>query len=126
MLAVATLVHVAHGLDVRQRNGHDLAYSAAFVACALLVAAALACWTAAATATARRLERPPRAQRLEARAATGVTLAMAVTTVATIVWWASLPRAASVAVSPLVVAETALMGAATALAAIGTRRALLA
>ncbi len=123
VVAVAGLAHVAHGLDVHQRNGHDLAYSAAFVACALLVAAALVCWTAAATAAARRLARPPRARRLEARAAAGVTAAMAVTTVAATVWWAALPRSASVGVSPLLVAETMLMAAATALGAIGTRRA---
>jgi hypothetical protein len=122
-LAVAGLVGMAHGLDVRQRNGHDLGYSAAFVACALLVAGALVCWTIAATAVARRLERPPRARRLEARAAAGVTSVMAVTTVAATVWWAALPRSASVGVSPLLVAETALMAAATALGAIGTRRA---
>jgi hypothetical protein len=123
-VAIGGLVQVADGLDVRQRNGHDLAYSAAFVACALLVALSLACWAVAATAVARRLERPRRARRLEARAAAGVTTAMVVTTVAAVVWWASLPRSASMAGSPLLLAEMLLMAGSTALGTIGTRRAL--
>ena len=57
-LAAATvaLAHWAHQLDVRQRNGDDSPYSAAFLAGPDLAAARSALWTSAVVATARRID----------------------------------------------------------------------
>ncbi|MEO9175965.1 MAG: hypothetical protein ABI317_10680, partial [Gaiellales bacterium] len=104
IVAFGALVRFAHGLDQQQRNGHDLRYSVAFVVCAIVLAAALGCWTVAATIVARRLELPRRVLRGQAAAAAGAAAAMAVMVVATTVWWESL---ASPTVSPLVLAATA-------------------
>jgi hypothetical protein len=118
VVAVGALVRWAHGLDQSQRNGHDLPYGAAFVACAVVVAAALGCWTVAATVVARRLELPPRVLQLQAAAATCATAAMVVMAVATTVWWMSL------ASSPLLLAATVSMAIAALAGGIGSARAL--
>jgi hypothetical protein len=119
VVAVGALARWAHGLDQQQRNGHDLRYGAAFVACAIVVAAALGCWTVAATVVARRLELPAQVLRAQATAAAGAAATMAVMTVATTVWWMSLAAA-----SPLLVAATASMAVAALLGSIGGARAL--
>jgi hypothetical protein len=118
VVAVLALVRWAHRLDQSQRNGHDLRYGAAFVACAIVVATALGCWTVAATIVARRLELPARVLRLQAAAAACATAAMVVMAVATTVWWISL------AASPLLLAATVGMAVAALAGGIGSARAL--
>jgi hypothetical protein len=122
--AVAGLAFWAHALATPQRNGHDLAYSAAFIACAIVVAAVLASWAVAVTVAARRLELGPQALHVVARAALGVTVAMAVMTGATVVWWASLVRTTSSPVSSLAIVASAVMAVAATLGGIGSRRSL--
>lgn len=132
----AALVVWAHGLTSAQRDGHDAGYAALFVVWAVLLVAALAAWTAAAVAIARRLRLSAAVLRLEAGLATGVAVAMGVMTAATATWWAAVAhvapgflagRPADAAASPLeprlVVCAIAML-AATGLAARGAERAL--
>jgi hypothetical protein len=88
--ATIALVIWAHGLTGRQRDGHDSAYAMAFVTWALLAAASLLAWVAAAVATARRLELAAATLRAQAWIACGVVVAMGAMTAATAVWWAAL------------------------------------
>ncbi len=123
--ATVVLVAWAHGLDARQRNGHDLAYTAGFVGWALIVAACLISWTRAAGAALRRIDLPAATLRLDAWIAAGVTVAMVLMTALTIVWWAELPAGAPAAVdSARLALTTALMAASSSLGAVGTARAL--
>jgi hypothetical protein len=128
------LVIWAHGLTGRQRAGHDTAYALGFVVWALLGAGALLAWTAAAagSAAALRLRRP--AWRAEAWLSAAVAAAMAVMTVAAVVWWVVVADASPSALtgssaghpSALVlqlVLAVVLMLAGTGLGAAGTRRA---
>ena len=125
LAATVVLVGWAHGLDARQRNGHDLAYAAGFLATALAVAACLASWAGTAGAVLRRIDLPARRLRLDAWIATAVTVAMTLITAMTIVWWSSLPDRAPVAgdVAPLAI-SVALMLASSSLGAVGAARAL--
>ena len=79
----------AHSLSNAQRNGTSGPYGAAVLTWALLAAAALACWTAAAVTVARRLDLTPRVLTLESRLAGGLAAVMATITAATAVWWAA-------------------------------------
>jgi hypothetical protein len=120
-LAVAGLAIWAGQLDEPQRNGRDLAYSVAFVACAFAVAGALAAWAIAATVVARRLELSPRTLRLQAIATAGAAFAMCAMTTATVVWWVSLTGTTGFAPSPLLLATTAAMVIAAMLGGVGSR-----
>jgi hypothetical protein len=123
--ATAGLVAWAHGLGPAQRDGGDGdgAYSAAFVAWAVLVTVALLAWTAAAVATARRLELPLAVLRAQTAIALGVSIAMTAITAATATWWASV---AGVGLDARLVVATALMLAATLAGLAGTVRAVIA
>lgn len=119
--ATVALVFWAHGLSAAARDGHDAEYGIAFVVWAVLCAAALLAWTVAAASIARRLELGARLLRVEVCLAVAVAAAMALMTVATAVWWASLGGE----VSPIpLVGASALMVLATSLAGHGSRRAV--
>jgi hypothetical protein len=118
--ATAGLVAWARGLDAAQRNGADAAYAVAFVAWAALMAAALVAWTAAAVATARRLNLTVAVLRAQTRLALGVSVAMTAITVATITWWASV---AGLGLDARLVVATALLLAGTLAAFAGAARA---
>ena len=135
IVATIALVAWAHGLDARARNGHDTAYGAAFAGWALLGAACLLIWTGVASDLARRLDLPAQTLRVQSRLATSVAVAMGAMSCAVAIWWASVGHAAPAAltgtpgdahasalVAQLVLAG-ALMLAATALGALGARRA---
>jgi hypothetical protein len=125
--ATIVLVAWARGLTAAQRDGHDATYAVVFAVWVLLLASALAAWTAAAVSTARRLELPAVVLRIETALAGGVATAMFVTTAATAVWWASVaaagPRLGATAQLSVALAAMAL---ATLLGAIGACRAVLA
>jgi hypothetical protein len=98
VLALGALLAVrwfAHSLDAVQRNGGDAAYSAAYLACAFVVVAAMWLWTAAVVAVVRRLELPVNVQRTEAVLAVVVASAILLMTVATAVWWGAVDSGAS-------------------------------
>lgn len=80
----------AHHLTEFQRNGGDRIYSGGIGIWAVLVAAALAQWTVAGVAAARRIDLPPRILRFEAALAVGVAGAMLAITAAVALWWASM------------------------------------
>jgi hypothetical protein len=136
ILATAGLVFWARRLGVPQRNGHDAIYGLGFIGCGLLVTASIGTWTAAAVATFRRLEMPPRLLKLEISLAAALGGAMVVMTAAAATWWVSLAVRApwalherlggphSAAVTPQVLAAVLLMAGATALAGLGTLWAL--
>ena len=84
----------AHSLTPAARNGSDHFYGAVFLAWVLLVAACLFAWANAAAATARNLALPFEALRTEVRLGAALTVAMAVMTIATAVWWGALAEAA--------------------------------
>jgi hypothetical protein len=91
-LVVATLFplsHWAHHLSDFQRNGGYGWYSLAVTGWALIVAGAVALWTAGGVACARRITLSPRVIGIEAGLAVVVTVAMVVVTGATVLWWAS-------------------------------------
>jgi hypothetical protein len=92
--ATVALAAWARHLNVQQRNGGNPSYSGIFIIWALLVVGSLAAWTRAAVAAARRLSLPPGVLRLDAWLAAAVTLAMAVMTAATAIWWAALANSA--------------------------------
>jgi hypothetical protein len=135
IVATTALVAWAHGLDARARNGHDTAYGVAFAGWALLGAACLLTWTGAAADLARRLDLRAETLRAQSRLATSVAVAMGAMSCAMAIWWASVGHAAPAAltgtpgdvrasalVAQLVLAG-ALMLAATAMGALGARRA---
>jgi hypothetical protein len=136
--AMAPLVGWAHVLTVRQRNGLDLGYGIAFGFWVALAAAGLLAWTGAAVSTARQLSLPATTLRYQARVASAVTVAMAVMTTATAVWWAALASSApwflagrpvGSAASPLapqLLAAATLMLVATLLGALGAFRSVTA
>ena len=119
-----------------RRDGADAEYTGVFLAWALLLVCCLGAWTAAALSTARRLRLDASTLRVEACLAAAVACAMAVMTVATVAWWASLAHdapwffagrplgAAASALDPKLVAASALMLAATLLAGTGAVAAL--
>ena len=136
--ATAALSAWAHGITFAARNGHDTSYTIAFVIWAVLGAATLLTWTAAADRAARRLALARATVRAQVWLATGVAAAMAVMTAATIVWYALVASDSAAALtggatmqpaSALVtrlLAAIVLMLAATALAGAGARRAVTA
>lgn len=92
--AIVGLARWAHSLTPAAHNGHNALYSGVFVAWILLVAVCLVAWAAAARATARQLSWSARILRLEAWLGLAVSVAMAVMTVATAIWWGALASAA--------------------------------
>jgi hypothetical protein len=125
--ATAALVTWAHGLTGAQRDGHDAAYAVAFAGWALLLAATLAAWTAAAVATARRIPLPAATLRAEAWLACVVTSAMLASTVATAAWWTAVADAAPrLGATTQLTAALSAMALATLLGSVGARRAVLA
>jgi hypothetical protein len=135
-LALAGLVHWAHTLSAAQRNGHDLPYALAALACGLLAVACLAAWTVAAVAAGARVELSRRLLRIEVRLSVVCTLSMLVMLAATCVWWVSLARSApwfftgapsgshASALSPVLIASVVVMLAASAAGIAGSLRAL--
>jgi hypothetical protein len=119
----AALVAWAHGLTAAQRDGHDTAYAAGFVACALLLVACLLAWTATAVAIARRLALPVPALRAHAWLACAAAAAMTVGTVATVVWWAALGSRSRAAVFAPELVVVVLMLLATVAGVAGARQA---
>jgi hypothetical protein len=130
------LVLYAHQLNVFQRNGHDPPYALAFVAVALMAVAALAAWTAAIVATVRRTALPAIVLKVEVAVAAAVSLLMLVMSAATGTWFLALAIRAPWALQehaqarggpalggPLL-AALVLMAIASALAAVGTFKAL--
>jgi hypothetical protein len=90
----AALIALSNSLSVVQRNGNDVAYGLAAVLYALLTAATLGLWTAAAVAVERRLMLTPLALASEAICAAVVTAAMMSMTAATAIWWAAMATTA--------------------------------
>jgi hypothetical protein len=129
--STAALSVWAHALSNQQRNGQDYLYAGLFLVWLLLAVVCLAAWTAAAVATARRLELSALVLRLEARFAALVAAAMVVMTAAAAAWWATLAQAApwffagrpvgasASPLSPQLLAATALMLLASLIAAGG-------
>lgn len=93
-VAVAGLTPVAHSLSPAQRNGGSWPYSLSFVVVAILVSGTLVLWTAAAVATARRLEFSRRVLAGEVALAALVTATMVVMTGATATWWGTIASSA--------------------------------
>lgn len=122
--ATVALVIWAHRLTASQRDGRDLRYELGFAAWALVVVVCLATWTALAARVGRCLELAPGVLRLESWLAAATACSMAVMTVATAVWWAALVSSAASLPSPPLGLAFALMLAATALGALGARRAV--
>lgn len=94
VVATIGLAAWAHSLTSAARNGGDQLYGAAFLSWVLLLAAGLFAWAHAAAATARKLALPLKLLRTEARIGAALSVAMAVVTIATVVWWAALASAA--------------------------------
>lgn len=131
IVSFAVIAVWARQLDGPQRNGHDAAYAAGFVAMVLICCACLATWTIAAVSVARRIELTSILLRLQAALAAAASFAMLAITLATGIWWATLASNApwilhgqnaggstSPITPPLLVAG-ALMAFATALASFG-------
>lgn len=133
--ATAGLSAWAHSLTPAARNGSDRFYGGAFLAWVVLFAALLFAWANAAAATARNLVLPLELLRTEARLGAALSAAMAVTTIATAVWWGTLASAApwffegrpagshASALVPNMIVPALLMLCATALGLIGATRA---
>jgi hypothetical protein len=128
--ATVALVVWASRVDAGGRDGRDAAYAAAFVGWGVLCVAALAGWTAAATALARRIELTAALLRAETALAVVVAGAMAAMTVATAVWWAAVAARApgflggGSGLPVQLVGAMALMVAATALGGAGAWQAV--
>jgi hypothetical protein len=126
----------SHGLTPAARNGHDTAFAIAFLAWAALCSGALLTWTAAAALTARHLGLATRTLRVQARLAAAATAAMGLIATATAVWWVAVGDAAPAALTggpdvgrqsalvPQLVVAMVIMLCATALGAVGARRAV--
>jgi hypothetical protein len=84
----------AHGLTSAQRNGGDWLYAGGFLLAAAFAVCSVAAWTQAAVTTARHLNLERVTLQVETVAAGAVSLAMAVITGATVIWWASVASAA--------------------------------
>jgi len=118
----------AHRLGPVQRNGGDLLYGAVVMGWGLCVAVTLAAWTAVASLLARQIGLGRRLLVTEAVLAAVATGAMAVMSVATLVWWRSVGSVApgffgGGSVATPVTAAVILMAVATVLGAAGTARA---
>jgi hypothetical protein len=120
LAATAGIAAWGSSLSPADRDGHDTTYAIAVVAWALLGTATLAAWTAAACTLAHDLDLRPALLRAEARLSVAVTTTIAVVTAATAIWWAEIGT--RVWSTPLI-AATALMALATALATTGAHRA---
>lgn len=118
----------AHRLGSVARNGGNTLFGGAFVGWALSVAVSLAAWTAVASLIARHIGLGRRLLVAEALLAGAGTCAMAVMSVAAVVWWWSVGRVApgvfsgASAATPVVVAIV-LMAGSTCLGIAGTTRA---
>ncbi len=120
VVASGGLVFWAHHLASGQRNGGDRLFGVAFVLWGMLIAGAIALWTAAAVTVAWRIGLTPARLRLEAGVAWAVTVTMIVMTAAAVAWWASVASPASVQMSAI----TLMMVVATTLAVAGSTRSL--
>jgi hypothetical protein len=125
---LAVVVAWAHQLPPNQRDESNAFYAVACVALALCTIWAIAAWTLAAVAVARRLDLTPTTLRRQAWLAVTVSLAMVAITAATTIWWVTIADAApgflggDVPVTMLVLVLTML--AATSAAATGAARSL--
>jgi hypothetical protein len=130
--AVATV-----GIVALARTDTDAPFDRlAFWGWGVAVAACIVAWTVVAITTARRLSWPAAILRVESLLAGALTVAMAVMTTATVVWWVGLARSASWfftgrpvgqeggSLALLMVAATLTMVTATVLAMVGSWRAL--
>ena len=84
----------AHHLTPHQRNGGLHWYGALFLVWAALIVVALALWTVAAIATARRVELSPAVLTAEAALAAAIAVAMVLMVGATAVWWGAMANGA--------------------------------
>jgi hypothetical protein len=126
VVATAGLVAWASRLTPGQRNGGDVAYELAFAVWACVLVACLLSWTAAAASAARRLEVPVKRLRVQALLAGGTALSMAAMTIAMLLWWGTTVDGATSAFDARLIVAAAVMVLATAIAALGARRALAA
>jgi hypothetical protein len=128
----AALSGWAHSLTAPQRNGRDLAYSAAFLGWAGLLVMTLGLWTVATVATARRLTLSRRVLLAESALATGIAAAMVAMVAAAAVWWAEMASDApsfwrvgasgsTSAWNPQLIGTLSLMLLALSLAGVGVR-----
>jgi hypothetical protein len=126
VLALAATAALVIWLHAAGDPARGAAYAAGAV-WAVMLAACLGLWTAGAVATARRLRLAPATLELEARLATGVTVAMGAMTAATAAWWAALASRAPGFLGtapPALIAAVAAMTLATLAGAAGSRGAL--
>jgi hypothetical protein len=124
----AGLASWAHAIGPAQRNGADQLYGAAFLALVLVGVAALVAWTAVAARIARRIGLGRQLLLAETAFAGATTVAMAVMSAASLVWWRTVAGAAPgfFAGGPdggPVTAAVALMVMATLVGAAGSARA---
>ena len=82
----------AHHLDYAQRNGGDVAYSAAFLVLATLVVSAVGLWTSAVVRLALSVPFPASILLWEARLAGGVAISSFVVVGGASLWWFEVAR----------------------------------
>ena len=82
----------AHHLTVHQRNGGDIGYGLAILGWALLAAIAVAAWTWAGSALARRVDFDRTTLRIEAGLAVVVAAVVGTVAAAIAAWWAAMAR----------------------------------
>ena len=127
-VVLAVVVAWAHELPATQRDGSNLLYAVSYLALAACTIWAIAAWTLAAVAVARRLDLTATTLRRETWLAVTVSLAMVAITAATTIWWVTIAHAApgflggDVPVTMLTLVLTML--AATSAAATGALRSL--
>jgi len=119
----------AHALGATQRNGADHLYGAAFVALGLVGVAALVAWATVAARIARRIGLGGRLLAAEVGFAIATTLAMAMMSVASLLWWQTVAGVApgffaGGRVGGPVAAAVTLMVTATLVGAAGSARAI--
>jgi hypothetical protein len=90
--ATVLLFFWAHHLTPHQRNSGFHWYGAMFLIWAALIAITFTFWTAAAVASARRVELPMAILTAEAALSASVAVAMAVMVCATAVWWGAMAK----------------------------------
>ena len=90
--ATVVLLFWAHHLTPHQRNSGFHWYGALFLIWAALIAVTFTFWTAAAVASARRVELPTAVLTAEAALSASVAVAMVVMVCAAAVWWGAMAK----------------------------------
>jgi hypothetical protein len=127
--AGAAIAGWAHSLTAGQRNGHDPAYTAAFLATGALAIGCLTAWTFLAARLARELALTSSLLRVQTWLATVAAASMLTIVAATIFWWSQVADFAphflgSGGAPPKLIAAGAMTLAGALLAATGARHAL--